>query len=113
MPIAPITELEALITRIESADPAYYDQAAEEKYSDEEYDTLKDRMEEVLQQVADTHPAHPLVQKAKFLIDKVGAPAQTGTWSKRIHEIPMTSLTKAKGAAGITEWWEKTRRNIQ
>jgi DNA ligase (NAD+) len=82
-----------LISRLKSADDAYYN-SSEPIISDEEYDFLKDSLKQI-------DPEN------KYLLS-IGAKARDSDWQKAAHHIPMTSLNKVNTEDELKKWARET-----
>ena len=83
------TDIQELVSKLETARRTYYNGTKELILSDAAYDALEDELRAL-------DPTNPVFKK-------VGA-APVGGWPKTKHSIPMTSLNKAQDIAAMTAW---------
>jgi len=111
-------EIKAIHGRLELANRIYYDHyqpTPDEQHAvmtDDEYDALKDTLPVLRDQLAAYDSTDPLLPMVAKLLEEIGAEPTTGSWGKKLHPIPMGSLSKVKGITGIKEWFQKLRTQV-
>lgn len=88
------TNVSELVSRLKSADDAYYN-SSEPLISDEEYDFLKDSLSQI--------------DPENDYLKKIGAPVSRDTpWEKAKHKISMCSLNKCNTEDEFIKWCNET-----
>lgn len=100
-------EISAVLNKLKEADKAYYEDVAEQKLSDDEYDVLKESLPELMAKLKQENAASPILGEVVQYLQKVGETPTTGVWRKAQHPFLMGSLQKVKGVQGIRDWFNK------
>jgi DNA ligase (NAD+) len=102
--------LKKLLDEIDKHDDAYYTQD-KPIISDQEYDSLKDRLRTLWKQFK-PKPGSKADEKVAIRLEdaltRVGAPPpKSGKWDKMTHEVPMGSLNKVNLPEELDDWHKK------